>query len=150
MKTLPAIPDEVLRAESVRIDPREITDALVASMFRTMRECGGVGLAAPQLGMLYRLAVVEHAHQRFVLVNPVLQAVGRRDTEYDVEGCLSLSGRRFLVGRARRVRVTYEAAGEKVTICAEGLLARILQHEVEHLEGRLIDQRGREVKDVAA
>ena len=149
MKTLPSIPDSVLRAESVRIDPREITDALVASMFRTMRECGGVGLAAPQIGMLYRLAVVEHASQRFVLVNPVWQSVGKRNIEYGVEGCLSLPGRRFQIGRPRRIRVTYDVAGEKVTISAEGTLARIFQHELEHLDGRLVD-RGREVTAEAA
>lgn len=151
MKTLPSIPDPVLRSESVRIDPREITDALVASMFRTMRECGGTGLAAPQLGMLYRLAVIECDLQRLVLVNPTLAPLGKpKDRVYEDEGCLSLPGRRFSVPRFPAVKVNWTAGEDRLSLTVTGRLARIVQHEVDHLRGVLVDRVGQEVKDVAA
>lgn len=149
MKTLPRIPDAVLRAESAPIDPREVTSSLIDSLFKNMRECGGTGLAAPQLGMLYRLAVVEFAKNRLVLINPTLQPVDPKRRGLMEEGCLSSPGQRYLVSRAEKVRVTFTAGESRVTVHAEGVLAVILQHELDHLDGVLIDDRGTRVEDAA-
>jgi len=125
--------------------------ALVADLWDTMRARGGVGIAAPQIGVGLRVAVFGmERHPRYpelppvphtVLVNP---ALARRDEalEDGWEGCLSLPGFRGLVARSQRVRYTgFDAHGEPVAREAEGFHARIVQHELDHLDGILYPQR---------
>ena len=112
-------------------------------MFETLRAAPGVGLAAPQIGQSLRLVVVEYSEDEnedarpktYVLVNP--EIVKRsEETVTDMEGCLSIPG---LVGEVERSeRVTVKAKnrfGKPVKINAEGWLARIFQHEIDHLNG---------------
>jgi peptide deformylase len=130
--------DPVLRQQAK--DVQAITDLhrkLIGDMFDTMRDAPGVGLAAPQVGVLERIFVYENEDDSGVLINP---RVTRRSntTEEGEEGCLSLPGIAYQVERP--VEVTVEALDENwnpVSIDAQELLARIFQHEIDHLDGVL-------------
>ena len=127
----------------VRLD-REIREA-VARMFDIMYEAQGIGLAANQVALPYRIFVVNCAGQRgegeeHVFINPVLSRP--RGTAVQEEGCLSLPGVRMDVRRPERVIVeAWSLAGEPIKADLDGLLARVVQHEFDHLEGRLFTDR---------
>lgn len=119
-------------------------EALVDDMFATMHENQGIGLAAPQVGELVQLVVIElppnekdpQAGARYVLLNPKLRRLGERESMS--EGCLSLPGFRAMVERARTATVTYTGMdGRLAMLEAEGLLAQAIQHEIDHLNGVL-------------
>jgi peptide deformylase len=120
--------------------------ALVADMFDTMAAAEGVGLAANQVGVDLRLFVLDcpdeerAAMVRGVVVNPILETSPRPETmpdpDEDDEGCLSVPGEQFPTGRAEWARVTgVDTEGLPVVVEGRGLLARCLQHEVDHLDG---------------
>ena len=114
---------------------------LVKRMVRTMRDAPGIGLAAPQVGVLQRLLVYDLEDESQVLVNPVLTDFADEVEELD-EGCLSVPGLTMPISRAVRVRiVAVDAYGEPLTFVAEGIEARVIQHEYDHLEGVLIVDR---------
>jgi peptide deformylase len=143
------------------IQSREI-QKLIESMRTCMHDAPGVGLAAPQLGLALQLAVIEDREEYHkevsetllqererrpvpfhAIINPALEEVGEEKAEF-FEGCLSLSGFSALVPRARAVRVTcLDERGEPRVIEASGWYARILQHEVDHLNGTLYIDRMR-------
>jgi peptide deformylase len=139
--------DPVLRARAV---PVERFDARLAQeterMGELMQDALGVGLAATQVGVLHRVLVYKAYEEDpvTVLVNPVIEWESD-EREVAEEGCLSLPGVHVEVERAAAVRVTArDAAGEPLEIEAEGLPARVIQHEVDHLDGVLIlDRIGR-------
>jgi len=132
--TLPA-PALRLRAGQVRL-PNPGLARFVDELFETMRAAGGVGLAAPQVGRSIRLAVVEVADERLVLVNP--EIVGRSGRQLGWEGCLSVPHTVAPVERALEVVVRgRDLAGHSVRYRRRGLVARAIEHEVDHLEGRL-------------
>jgi peptide deformylase len=139
-------PDPALRMPAREVEtPDEALQALVDRMTRLMTEARGVGLAAPQLGILRRVLVYQTAEEDPVsaLVNPRLVA-SSDEREVDDEGCLSLGGASVVVPVERAVEVTVEAsspAGEPIRIEAEGLQARVLQHELDHLDGVLTIDR---------
>ncbi len=143
--------DPVLKTRAARV--KEFDDALLRlteEMLVTMREREGVGLAANQVGRLRRVLVAGIEEDEYVLINPVIEA--RSDeTEVLPEGCLSIPG--ILVDVERPVAVTVsgqDAAGEEVRFEAEGLLARVFQHEIDHLDGVLIlDRTDRESRKAA-
>jgi len=111
---------------------------LAKRMIRTMHDAPGVGLAAPQVGVLQRLLVYDVPQ---VLVNPVLDEYSEEIEESD-EGCLSVPGVTMPVERAVSVRVRgFDATGEPVEFRAEGFEARVIQHETDHLNGVLIVDR---------
>lgn len=121
------------------------TQKLILDMYETMYAAQGIGLAAPQIGLSIRLAVInvtpEKKREQFVIINPkIVKHEGRIPSD---EGCLSLPG----VGGAefpRYEKVVVEALNEKglpITITGDGLLARCLQHEIDHLNGRMIIHR---------
>jgi len=121
---------------------------IVAEMFELMYEHEGVGLAANQVDLPYRLFVTnvegnpETKESEFVFINPVLS--GGRGQEEDEEGCLSIPGIYAPVTRNSTIKVeAYDLAGNEITFEAEGLMARVLQHEADHLDGTLfIDRLG--------
>lgn len=133
-------PDPRLR---IRAQPVERFDgelaALVADMFETMYAARGIGLAATQIDVHRRVLVAdvsEDGSGRLVLVNPVI--VAREGRQRCEEGCLSVPEIRAEVERAERIRVrAQDAEGETFEMEAEGLLAVCIQHEMDHLEGRL-------------
>jgi peptide deformylase len=109
---------------------------LAEDMFETMHVAKGIGLAAPQVGRRERLFVAEVDEQRIVLVNPeIVLAEGKAKGE---EGCLSIPEVYGDVERPARVVMRgLDASGEPVEVAAEGLLGRCLQHELDHLDGRV-------------
>ncbi len=114
---------------------------LAADMLETMREALGVGLAGPQIGISERIVVVEYEDQQYTFINPEI-ASRSEETEVGEEGCLSLPTLYGDVERARRVRVKgLNLDNKRITIEAEDWLARIFQHEVDHLDGILFTDR---------
>lgn len=134
--------DEVLSKTCRPVDsitPRIVT--LLDDMVETMRAADGCGLAAPQVGILRRIAVVEVEEGEVIeLINP--EIIAREGVQEEAEGCLSVPGR-FGVTR-RPMRVTVRATnrnGEIFEVTGEGLLARALCHEIDHLDGHLFTER---------
>ncbi len=112
------------------------TKLLINDLFDTMYEAGGVGLAAPQVGILKRIAVVDIGDGPIVLINP--EIVGQDGEQTGEEGCLSVPGKYGIVTRPNYVKVKTLTEGmEEVFIEGEELLARALCHEIEHLDGKL-------------
>ena len=156
--------DPVLRKKSRTLTKEEILSTsiqeLIPLMRDTMREAPGVGLAAPQIGQSIQLAVIEDRasyikdvsaeelaqRQRsaipfHVIINPKLTIVGNSSAVF-FEGCLSVEGYQAIVERALDVRVEcLNERGEEVTINGHGWYARILQHEIDHLNGTLYIDR---------
>jgi peptide deformylase len=117
----------------------------VARMFEIMYEAEGIGLAANQVALPYRIFVVNCTGRRgegeeHVFINPVLSRP--RGTAIQEEGCLSLPGVRMDVRRPERIVVeAWSLAGEPIKLDLDGLFARVVQHEFDHLEGRLFTDR---------
>ncbi|HLL03357.1 MAG TPA: peptide deformylase [Myxococcaceae bacterium] len=156
--------EPVLRQPARELTPEEIASpyiqGLIAFMRDTMRDAPGVGLAAPQVGVGVRLVVIEDRPEYqagippaelalrerkpvdfHVLINPRLVVEDPTPAEFH-EGCLSVNGFAALVPRARGVRVeALDEQGEPVSFSAQGWYARILQHEVDHLNGTLYIDR---------
>jgi peptide deformylase len=134
--------DPVLRTRANEI--AEVTDihrTLAEDMLETMREAPGVGLAGPQVGILDRIFTWEVDEEHGVVVNPEITKRSRR-TITDEEGCLSLPGLVYPVERARAVRVEgLDEFGKPLRIDAEEHLARVVQHEIDHLDGVLFIDR---------
>ncbi|MFM9940325.1 MAG: peptide deformylase [Hyphomicrobiaceae bacterium] len=138
------LPDPVLRRISTPIervddDLRRLAD----DMLETMYAAPGVGLAAPQVNVSRRLIVLDVAgddaeRQPMVMINPVIQAFGTERKSYE-EGCLSIPDVKVEIERPASLDVSYlDRDGKSQTLKAEGLLATVIQHEVDHLDGRLI------------
>lgn len=126
-------------------------DQLVADLFETMQAADGVGLAAPQIGVDLQLVVFGFEHSdrypgepevpRTVLLNPLITPLSG-DMEDDWEGCLSVPGLRGLVSRHSMIRYRgLNPAGGMIDRTAEGFHARVVQHECDHLIGRLYPSR---------
>jgi len=131
--------------------------ALVADMDDTMRALGGAGIAAPQIGVSVRVVIFElKDNPRYphitpvpytVLVNPLVTPLGAEQDE-GWEGCLSVPGMRGLVPRHRRLRYRgFDEHGAPIDRIVEGFHARVVQHEVDHLDGILFPQRVRDLRD---
>jgi peptide deformylase len=156
--------DPVLRLQSRPLTKEEIgspsIQQLIGLMRDAMREAPGVGLAAPQIGVPIQLAVIEDRAEYIeglpedeiaerqraaipfhVIINPKLSSLDDSMAEF-FEGCLSVEGFSAIVDRALNVRVEcLNERGEEVTIEAQGWYARILQHEIDHLNGKLYIDR---------
>jgi peptide deformylase len=139
-------PDPVLRMKANEVgDFDESVTGLVERMTLLMDEARGVGLAAPQLGVLRRILIYRKAEEGPVvaLVNPRVVSTGE-EVEAADEGCLSLGAATVVVEVERPTAVKIEASspeGEPVSIEAEGLEARVIQHELDHLDGVLTIDR---------
>lgn len=132
------IGDPVLRSKAKEIDEvNKKTLDLIDNMFETMYEEDGVGLAAPQVGMLKRIAVVDiREGNKVILINPeIIEEEGKAIME---EGCLSIPGETGDVIRAEKIKLrTLNTEGKEIEIEAEGFEARAIQHEIDHLDGVL-------------
>ncbi len=140
--------DDILRKHSrqvVKFDRRLGT--LLDDMAETMYEADGVGLAAPQVGVLKRAVVIDVGEGLIELVNP--QIVASEGEVVSTEGCLSVPGRRGTVARPEKVKVqAQDRKGNPIEIEGEGLLAVCLCHELDHLEGILyVDKMIEDVTD---
>lgn len=129
--------EEFLRKKSrevTEITPRIIT--LLDDMIDTMRHANGCGLAAVQVGVLRRIVVIETEEGLFELINPVI--VKKSGCQESAEGCLSLPGKWGLTKRPNKVTVRYmDRKGDTYELTGEGLLAKAICHEVDHLDGIL-------------
>jgi peptide deformylase len=156
--------EQVLRQKARRLSANDILDRstqeLIESMRETMHDAPGVGLAAPQVGFLLQIVVIEDQAEFIqklppqqvaererrpvpfhVLINPKLTLLGSEVAEF-FEGCLSLTGFTAVVPRAKQARVEcLNERAEPVIIEAEGWYARVLQHEIDHLHGTLYIDR---------
>ncbi|HHT91074.1 MAG: peptide deformylase [Bacillota bacterium] len=127
------------RAEEVPKITKKVAK-LIDDMLETMYEANGVGLAAPQVGVSQRIIVLDPGDGPVIIVNPVLNEASGE--EIDVEGCLSIPERWVYVKRATEVEVTgLNEKGKPLRVQAEGLFARALQHEIDHLDGVLMLDR---------
>lgn len=123
---------------------REVNDRtreLIDDMFDTMYEADGVGLAAPQVGILKRIVVIDvTGEDPILLINPEILSIDGEQTGY--EGCLSVPGKTGVVTRPNHVKVkAYNADMEEFTLEGEELLARAICHELDHLDGKLYVDR---------
>jgi peptide deformylase len=148
--------DPCLRKVARPLDPTEIssakTSALLVDMVDTLAASGGIGLAAPQIGVSLRLAIIEIAGgpSRYgeleplpltIFVNPEIKVLAPATQGY-WEGCLSVPGLRGFVERPQHVLVTYlNLSGEKLAMELTGFLATVFQHEFDHLDGTLFVDR---------
>lgn len=153
------IGEPVLRRKAAQIARTDKSiRALAADMLETMREEGGVGLAAPQIGQSIRLIVIEYPEDDtaedspmaiYKLVNP--EIVWKSETMVKgVEGCLSIPGVVGEVERAESIKVKARGiSGRKTEIAASGWLARIFQHEIDHLDGICYVDRAEKVWELS-
>ncbi len=136
--------DPVLEKKAERVEEFDTPELhqFIEDMFESMHAAKGVGLAAPQIGFSRSIAVIdttggdEEPGQRLVLINP--EIIRREGKQVGEEGCLSVPGFREPVRRGARVTVRAQnVKGEVFEVTGEGLLARALEHETDHLNGRL-------------
>ena len=138
IRTIRTIGDEILRKQCKPVKemtPR--TAELIEDMFETMYEANGVGLAAPQVGILRQLVVIDvDDGNQYVMINP--EIIGQEGSQTGYEGCLSLPGKSGIVTRPNYVKVkALDENMEPYELEGEGLLARAICHEVAHLEGQM-------------
>ena len=137
IRTIRTYGDDILRKKSRVVDeinPRVLL--LIKDMKETMYHSKGVGLAAPQVGILKRIAVIDVGNGPLTIINP--EIVEMQGSHITNEGCLSIPGTQKNVDRPEKVRVkAMNEDGEKIEIEGEGLLARALCHEIDHLDGVL-------------
>jgi peptide deformylase len=137
-------PEKILKEKTAYIESidRDI-QCLINDMIETMNAARGVGLAANQVGVLKRLCVIDTREEKsplVILINPVI--LEKEGVEESEEGCLSVPGYLPVIKRAAKVSVKgLNREGKPVEIEATGLLARVLQHEIDHLDGLLIIDR---------
>lgn len=133
--------DEVLRKRSREVD--EITErikVLIDDMEETMYHADGIGLAAPQVGVLKRVIVIDPGDGFRVLINPVI--IDEKGKQSEIEGCLSLPDFFGEVERPEWVKVeAMDVNGDKMEIEGDGLLARVICHEIDHLDGILFKDK---------
>jgi peptide deformylase len=148
-------PRLLLVAQPVPVFDTPELQALVADLFDTMASAGGVGIAAPQIGVDLQVVIFGFGRSaRYpdappvpttVLVNPLIVPLGE-ESEEGWEGCLSVPGLRGLVPRWRRIRYSgFDPAGQPIERDAEDFHARVVQHECDHLIGRLFPTRIRDM-----
>ena len=144
-------PDQDLR---IKAKPVESFDdelkTLTDDMFETMHSVNGIGLAATQIGVAKQVAVIDVSPEKnepLVIVNPAIQILDPSKTEDYDEGCLSVPGFFEKISRPSDIKLTYQDLnGKKQEIKPEGLLTKVVQHELDHLNGRLFVDHISELK----
>ena len=144
-------PDQDLR---IKAKPVETFDdelkTLTDDMFETMHSVNGIGLAATQIGVAKQVAVIDISPEKnepLVIVNPAIQILDPSKTEDYDEGCLSVPGFFEKISRPSDMTLTYQDLnGKKQEIKPEGLLTKVVQHELDHLNGRLFVDHISELK----
>jgi len=144
-------PDQDLRikAKPVETFDEELKN-LTDDMFETMHAVNGIGLAATQIGVAKQVAVIDISPEKnepLVIVNPAIQILDPTKTEDYDEGCLSVPGFFEKISRPSDIKLTYQDLnGKKQEIKPEGLLTKVVQHELDHLNGRLFVDHISELK----
>lgn len=138
-------PNELLRRKTREVKVSELKDPklrlMVFDMVKMMDTEKGVGLAATQVASNLRICTIKIGEETYILINPKIKSSSRKKDIFE-EGCLSFPGKFFSVERPIKVKVqARDMEGKKFKIKADGLLARVLQHEIDHLEGILVIDR---------
>ncbi len=143
------IGDEILKEKAKPVKSINATIIkLLDNMADTLADAKGAGLAAPQIGVSKRVIVVDVGEGLYEMVNP--QIINTAGQETDVEGCLSIPGLVGDVTRAATVKVRYlDRHGKEKNLTAKGMLARALQHEIDHLEGILYIDRAVNIRKLS-
>ncbi len=145
IRTITKLGAPILRAVAETTDPRRYGTAelttLLRDMVETMIDAEGIGIAAPQVGVDAQVAIINHRDEPFAIINPTITKRSLR-TELAEEGCLSVPGVFGTVRRSLKVSVRFtDESGTEQTVQASGLLARVFQHEIDHLNGVLFVDR---------
>jgi peptide deformylase len=138
-------PNDTLREKTREVKVSELKDSnlagLILAMAEIMEKEKGVGLAAPQIGSDLRICVLKVDGEILALINPKIKSYSRKKDVFE-EGCLSFPGKYFPIERPVKVKVqARNVQGGKIKIKADGFLARVLQHEIDHLDGILVIDR---------
>jgi len=146
------LPNPILRKKSAKIELKKIgareLKSLIASLTKTMVKTDGVGLAAPQIGKSIRLVLINSKDGAFCLINPKINKKSWA-RELGQEGCLSVPGVFGQVKRHKKITLTYfNQAGKKIKLTAAGMMARVIQHEIDHLDGILFIDKATELENV--
>jgi len=144
-------PDQDLRIKAKPVETfDEELKALTDDMFETMHSVNGIGLAATQIGVAKQVAVIDISPEKnepLVIVNPAIQILDPFKTEDYDEGCLSVPGFFEKISRPSDIKLSYQDLnGQKQEIKPEGLLTKVVQHELDHLNGRLFVDHISELK----
>ena len=144
-------PDQDLRIKAKPIETfDEELKTLTDDMFETMHSVNGIGLAATQIGVAKQVAVIDISPEKnepLVIVNPAIQILDPSKTEDYDEGCLSVPGFFEKISRPSDIKLNYQDLnGKKQEIKPEGLLTKVVQHELDHLNGRLFVDHISELK----
>jgi peptide deformylase len=144
-------PDQDLRTKAEVVETFDAAlKTLTDDMFETMHSVNGIGLAATQIGISKRVAVIDISQDKsepFVIINPEIEILNTSKNEDYDEGCLSVPGFFETVSRPSDIKLTYQDLnGEKKEIKPEGLLTKVVQHELDHLNGRLFVDHISELK----
>ena len=141
--------NETLKKKAQPVDlsePGFDVEELIVKMYSKMEMEDGVGLAAPQIGKSIQLSVIRTGKDELVLINPEITLYSK-DKKEEKEGCLSLPNKEYKVLRAKKIHCKYyDLEGNKKRIKAKGILAQVIQHEIDHLNGILICDRAQELK----
>jgi peptide deformylase len=143
MLTIRTHPDPILTTvgEKVKEPLSEEIQNLLPQMVVAMRQANGIGLAAQQIGKALQVCVIELDDVIYYIINPKITAYSKEESISE-EGCLSIPGEFFAIKRPQKVQLRYtNEKGEKKKLRASGLLARAIQHELDHLNGVLIIDR---------
>lgn len=143
-------PDPILRKESAPLDPDKLKESEMQEFCRnltsTMKEKDGVGLAAPQVGKNIRVIVITIDGKPACLINPQITKKSWARA-WDEEGCLSVPGKYGQVERHKKVNCSYlTPGGKKKQIKAQDFTARIIQHEIDHLDGILFTDKAKSLR----
>ncbi|MBT5954124.1 peptide deformylase [bacterium] len=135
-------PNPILKQQTKEITVfDERLKVLISDMFETMKANAGLGLAGPQVGVLEKIFVLKYKRKKMVIINPVIDVFSEKK-EIGEEGCLSIPNRQVYVKRSVSVEMTAQNEnGKVIKIKEKALMARILQHEFDHLNGVLILDR---------
>ena len=144
-------PDQDLRIKAKPVEAfDEELKALTNDMFETMHSVNGIGLAATQIGVAKQVAVIDISPEKnepLVIVNPAIQILDPSKKEDYDEGCLSVPGFFEKISRPSDIQLSYQdLSGQKHEIKPEGLLTKVVQHEFDHLNGRLFVDHISELK----
>ena len=147
IRNIVQIGDQTLRRKSFPVvDFGEKLNILLDDMWQTLKIAEGVGLAAPQVGVLRRIFIIDVDGEKFECINPTI--VAQRGKQVGSEGCLSVRGKYGTVTRPSKVTVqAFDRNGKPFTVNAEGFLARAFCHEYDHLDGILYVDKANDIQE---
>jgi len=136
-------PNEILDKKTKKVkNPLDAeVQKLIKDIKETMEKSDGAGLAAPQVGESLRICVIQYGGEVFAMINPKITSYSREKETHE-EGCLSFPGQFLPIKRSVKIKVRYiDESGKEIKKKAEGLLSRIMQHEIDHLDGIVFIKR---------